>query len=452
MITKKIKHKFIFDVELQKFHLQFNNVIRYAFNRFCDSKGKLKNSDIEKLVKSKMNNIQKLDASFIKEAVSKAKDIYVRNKKKDGNCKKVIFGGKSLFNKRSKKKITKQEFKIQKLIPIKFTGSKNDNGNRKFELDLKNHRIIFKRDKNHHYIIELNKFSKCDEKLLYLLQDKYNKNKKGMPFTIEFNKEYIFIIFDETNFKNENYFFIKGRTASIDMNPNYISLVIQDNKRIIQKQIYSLKQLNDLDNKNKYQNKKDKTLWRKHLNNKRKHETLQISKNIINTCIHYKVESFIIEDLNIKSNNLNKGKSYNKLCLNNWQRNLLFNNLNKRCNLNNISFNPVYAGYSSIKGQLQNEKQIDSIAAAIEIGKRKNKNLKNFGNTKIEFENLSNHWKKEISSNFKQIPTWKQISEFLKKKFGNSSYRNFFSDTNKNIKVSFSLNSNSSYIKLFCFI
>ena len=57
MITKKLKHNFIFDDELKRFHAQFNHVVHYAFNRYADSKGSLKDSVIEQLVKSNMNHI-----------------------------------------------------------------------------------------------------------------------------------------------------------------------------------------------------------------------------------------------------------------------------------------------------------------------------------------------------------------------------------------------------------
>ena len=449
MITKKLKHNFTFDVELDLFQIQFNNVVHYAFNRYFDNSGNIKDSDVEDLVKQNMNNIDLLDASFIKQAVKKAKNIYVSRKEKDGTCEKVIFGGKKLFRMRKENKISKEEFQELRLLPIKVVGSQNDNGNRKFVIDLKNHKIIFKRDKSHHYEIELNSYSKKDEELLYKLQEKYDLDKKSTKFTIELDKEYVYLTFDESEFSDIEYTGISERTASIDMNPNYISLVIQDEDGVLCKQVYSLKELNDFSNKKKNnENKKIK----KHLNNKRKHETLQISKDIIKTCVHYKVESFVIEDLTIKSKNLNKGRKLNRLCLNNWLRNLLFNNLKKRCSLSNIKFYSVYAGYSSIKGQLENEIEIDSIAAAIEIGKRKNKNLKKFGDSKLKLKDLSNRWKKEIKQNFSKVPTWKEVSNFLKKKFKNSSYRNFFSNENKNIRVSYSLNSKSNYVKVYSFI
>lgn len=452
MITKKLKHNFIFDDELKQFHAQFNHVVHYAFNRYADSKGSLKDSVVEQLVKSNMNHIDLLDASFIKQAVLKAKAIYKANKNDDGTCGKVVFGGRYNFLQRSKLNITQEQFHKNVLLPIRCTGSKNDNGNRKFDIDLKNHKIIFKRDKSHHYDILLNSYSKQDRELLFKLQEMHDKNKKSIEFTIEVDEDYVYLVFDEFVFANHDYHGIQSRIASIDLNPNYVALVIQDENQIIDKIVYNVKELNDFDNKKNYASKKNKQQWRSHLNNKKKHEILQISKSIIKSCVHYKVESFVIEDLTIKSKNSGKGKTYNKLCLNHWQRNLLFNNLQKRCHIENIGFYPVYAGYSSIKGQLENDNDVDSIAAAIEIGNRKGKDLKEFGESKVEIGRLSCRWKNEINLYFKQVPSWKEVSEFLKKKFKNSSYRNFFSETSKNIRVSYSLNSQKSHVKLYHFI
>lgn len=50
-----------------------------------------------------------------------------------------------------------------------------------------------------------------------------------------------------------------------------------------------------------------------------------------------------------------------------------------------------------------------------------------FGDSRVEIGRLSCRWKNEINLYFKQVPSWKEASEFLKKKFKNSSYRNFFS-------------------------
>ena len=442
MITIKLKLKEKqngYDILLK----QFNNVIRFAYNRYSDNKGNIKDSDVANIVKSTMNNIQQLDASIIEFAVNKAKDIYKSKKQK------IIFGSKYEWNKYITRIITKQQFIEKRIIPLRFIGRKNDNGNRKFNLDLKNHKIIFKQNISLHFDLKYVS-SKNQDKLLYELQEIYDKDKKSFSYTIELNKEYIWITFDENILQNKEYIPKKDRIASIDQNPNYISLVIKDKNKILLKTIYSLKKLNDLDKKKNYKDKQDKIEYRKYLHNKRKYETLQISKRISETLKQFKVQTLILEDLNIKSSNKNKGRLFNKICNNDWLRKCFANNLKKRCNLIGIKIQQVYAGYSSIKGQLENDNEIDSIASAIELSKRKDKDLKNFGDTKVEIGELSNHWKKEIISNFKQVPTWKNISDFLKKKF-NMSYRNFFSEFDKNIRVSYSLNSKNSYIFLYIY-
>ena len=452
MITKKLMHSFKFDDELLRFQQEFNHVVCYAFNRYADSRGALKDSEIEQFVKKNMNNISMLDASFVKQAVLKAKAVYQANKDSDGVCGPVIFGGRYNFRRRSYKNITREEFRQNTLLPIRCVGGKSDNGNRKFDIDLKNHRVIFKRDKSHHYEIKLSTYSKDDETLLFLLQDRHDSDNKSVCFTVELDNEYVYLTFDESMFMDKTYAGIHDRVASIDMNPNYIALVIQDkSKGILLKQLYSIKDLNDLDDRNRYKDKKDKRKWRKYLNNKKKHETLHIAKDIVKVCRHYRVESFVIEDLGIKSKDAGKGRKYNKLVLNHWQRNLLFNNLHKRCNLSGIEFVPVWAGYSSIKGQLEHDDEIDSIAAAIEIGDRKGKDLKDFGDTRVELGRLSNRWKNEMAGNFKRAPSWKQVSEYLKRDSA-PSYRNLFSETNTRIRVSHSLSSPRSCVKLYDFI
>ena len=90
MITIKLKLKEE-QKGYQKLLKQFNNIVRYAYNRYCDNNGIIKDSDIIKLVKTNMNNIEQLDASIIQFAVAKSKQIYKTN------GQKVIFGGKTNY-------------------------------------------------------------------------------------------------------------------------------------------------------------------------------------------------------------------------------------------------------------------------------------------------------------------------------------------------------------------
>lgn len=443
MITIKLKLKEE-QKGYQKLLKQFNNVVRYAYNRYCDNNGIVKDSDIIKLVKTNMNNIEQLDVSIIWFAVAKSKQIYKTN------GQKVIFGGKTNYKRYLQGLIKKEQFDNERKLPLRFVGSKQDNGNRKFSLDLKNDKIIFKQNRNKHFCLEYI-VNKNQKELLKQLQEIYDKDKKTFSYTVQLNQEYIWLTFDQIILKDKEYKPKSNRIASIDQNPNYIALVISDSNKHLLKTVFSLKDLNDLDKKKSYKDKENKIEYRKYLHNKRKYETLQISKRISQILKQYKVQTLILQDLNIKSADKKKGKRFNKNCNNDWLRNCFTNNLKKRCNLIGIQTQEIFAGYSSIKGQLQNQNEVDSIAAAIQIGKRKDKDLKKFGDTKVKLEDLSNRWKKEINSNFQQVPTWSQISKFLKKKF-KMSYRNFFSDKNKNIRVSYRLNSDKSYIKSYIFV
>lgn len=81
---------------------------------------------------------------------------------------------------------------------------------------------------------------------------------------------------------------------------------------------------------------------------------------------------FTIEDLKIESSNKNNGSKYNRLCNNLWCRNVLVNNLNKRCNLLGIKFLKVIPNYSSFIGNImfRSFELPDMILASIEIGRR----------------------------------------------------------------------------------
>ena len=136
--------------------------------------------------------------------------------------------------------------------------------------------------------------------------------------------------------------------------------------------VYSIKDLNDKDFGLKNKGFSSDSKERIHLSNKRNHEVLQISKNLIDTARHYRCEIFSIEDLNIKSSDKERGARFNRLCNNMWCRNKLVNNLNKRCNIFGIKFLKVKANYSSFIGNIlfRDLCMPDMVLASIEIGRR----------------------------------------------------------------------------------
>ena len=86
---------------------QYNNVYRYAYNRFVQNQ-QFKRIQIQKIVSKNMNNINILDASLIRQAVTKAQDLFLSRKQLENF--NVVFGGKNNFKNYNKGLITKQQF------------------------------------------------------------------------------------------------------------------------------------------------------------------------------------------------------------------------------------------------------------------------------------------------------------------------------------------------------
>lgn len=448
MITYKFKYELEDKSILKEYLREYNVIYRFAYNRMVDNSS-LSLNEVIKIVKDNVKNIKLLDATIIQNACEKAKHTFKTNENK-----KVIFGGKNNYFRYIKGLITKEEYKTKKNISFYVRGQENSYGNRKFRLNVLNKELIFQPTRKERYVLKF----KIDNKRLKDLELLENKCKlcEGC-INVGMDLEYIYLSFEETLINYEPIIFKENRLLSIDLNPNYIAYVIsdydeKDRKNIIYKEIVSLKKLNDLDKRKNYLNKEDKKSYRKYLHNKRKFEILEISKYLVKKAKHYQVESIVIEDLNIKSNDKKLGKKFNKLCNNDWIRNAFINNLNKRCNIYGIRLQKVLACYSSFIGQLNNKDEFDSIAAAMELGRRGNLFIRNYIKSKNKVEivypkfdirSLMDQWKKKLDFD-ENIRNWKCLYKKIKET--KQSYRFLF---NENSLSSFSLYSHNSYVKCF---
>jgi len=436
-----------------KFINQYSSVIRYTYNRIIkDNVTSL--SELENIVKTKMLNIDELDASWIKTAVKKAVELNstriatTKAKEKERldkekldkktpikkslkpkkprraiefiRDKKVYFGGRGNFFKRKYNKIDE----LDKSIPFDMVGSCSDkNGNRKAELNVINdNEIIFKPKSGIKQSIKL-KLSKNEFKLLSRLELECKENKKY--FNIKLDKENVYISFDESRLKQEKKSQIKNRILGIDLNPNWIGYSIQDFKKqsiMIYKNIISLEKLNKLSTE------------------KKNHEIYEIVKHIIHECIHYQVNMVGIEKLSINSKEYNKGRKYNKLLNNDWNRNDFVNNLTKWLNINNIKTITVNPAYTSFMGQIDNPNDYDSVAASLEIGHRtflvsRGVSIKDYINDrKINNDEMqSTRWKKMVVDQL--FGTYIDLYKFFKKKKFLSSYRFLFHDNGFSLRM-----------------
>ena len=367
MITLKIKYE-IEDKRKEvilKYIKNYNSVFNCVFNYFQDQNKVLSTKDSFAFIKS-LNNIF-IDTSFKDSAIKDAKQAFNRFKNK-----KLIFGGRKLFLDRIKNLTSKEEFRLKKLRPLQVIGIAKTKGNCKFQI-LSENKILFKPCKKEHFILNLEGVGKNYQKKLKALL--LAQEKRELPITYKLDLEYVYITFDETKIEKINIRpKLKDRIFAIDLNPNYIGWSVVDwksekNYKLIKSGLISLKKLNDYENSLKVSSDSPQ---KKYIVNKRKFEVIEIGYKLTKLASHFRCEVFGIEDLKIKVSDKEKGRKFNKLVNNQWNRNLLVNILEKNCKLYCIYFQKVMSNYSSFIGNLvyREEKLPDPCLASIEIGRR----------------------------------------------------------------------------------
>ena len=352
---------------------QYSSLLHYGYNRVIDGWSA---KQIKDAMKTQLNNVELMDSHMVSCAEQQASDLVSRIKKSDNPERRIIFGGRKNYIRRCKGLISKDEYLSHRLSNLCSLGESNQKGNRKFQINQDLHSIEFKNDRHNHYILKLKGVYGKREKVLSRLYDL--QNKKEVSLTYSLDREYIYISFDESKleqYKRDR--FVENRVMSIDMNPNYIGWSIVDWRsesdfNIIKSGIFSIEQINKLSEKLIKTHTDSEDPKKIYLNNKRTYETYQISKKLIDICLYYQCESFCIEDLNIKSKDVELGKRYNRLVNNNWCRNKLELNLQKRCNMFDIKFIKVKPDFSSFVGNFlfRSLNLPDMVLASIEIGRR----------------------------------------------------------------------------------
>ena len=361
LITLKIKYSCnnsILDVIRQ-----YNSILKFTYNQLLKNP-KLKTSEITQLQKN-LNNCNLIGSHLKNSAIYDAKSLVERSDKP------IIFGGKHLFKQRCQHKISRDDFLLKRLRPINSIGEANKNANRLFDI-VDNQTIIFKLNKQQHFELNLQQVgSKRLKELNKLIE---LQNNKQVAITYKLDLEYVYLTFDYNLLKTYSYKVKSNRVIAIDLNPNSIGWSVvnwltEDKYNVIQSGTFSLKPLNDYrDSKSVASDSK----FHKYITNKRNHEIIHIAKELFTLCRYYHCEIFSIEDLNIKSSDKKLGHKYNKLVNNNWNRNLLVNQIKKHINSSSTTLIEVQPQYNSYIGNLvfRQEHLPDACLASIEIGRR----------------------------------------------------------------------------------
>ena len=383
-----------------------NNVTRIAYNRF-------KEKYSEKEIRSYLKNMNLssesivIDSWFVQSGIYKAKEMYNKDlefSKSNNLFPKRIFGGKSNLIKYSKKLISKEEFKNNKLLPLLIIGEAPKKGNRKFNFT-NTSLIEFKPYKNCNINIQFPKLRKNLKSELESLIKFSNSNE--IPYQIQLSDKFIWITFDNLKLKDlekENtYSPIKNRYCGIDLNPNFIGFSVKDpiSDKIIHTEQIDLSRLTG----------------KKYNSNKLNHEAKEIFHYIGRKLKSLNVEYIFLEDLNFKNGNKGLGKRFNRLTINEWNRNLPFEILSKY--FKNKLFK-VNAAYSSTIGNCLYDFS-DPINASLEIGRRgfeliilKKKNKEGVSSFYPEFNLLKMREEIRNQTAHLELNSWKELHTFLK--------------------------------------
>ena len=285
MQTIKLKYSCEQNVSdlILNYQKQYSYCLHYNYNRLQDNK-LLSEKDLRNN-SNNINNCELIKSYLMQCSIKEAKQLV-----SDSN-KPIIFGGKKLFFKRLKNLVTKEDYKIKKLNPVYIIGEKLKYGNRLIQIDKDLNTLHIKFSKEHHFDLNL---SNVRNRLNILEKLYYCQINNLIPITYKINTEYVYISFDESILKTNDYLPVKNRIIALDLNPNYIGWSIIDWKsssefNIIKTSVYSIKDLNDKDFNFKNKGLSSDSKDRIYISNKRNHEVLQISKNLIDIARHYNI-------------------------------------------------------------------------------------------------------------------------------------------------------------------
>lgn len=378
----------------------FNNIVRMSYNRFKDG---FEEKEVRHIVSSYFNE----NCWFIQCAVKDAKSVYTKFKDKT-----VVFGGKYNLKRYMTGKIDKVQYKYNKMRPICIQGEQLHKGNRLFSFNFNENTIIFKKNRTEHKEIKFKSLKKNLKNELIQLQELINNNK--IAVTVKLTDKYVWLTYDECLLYQEKYKCLKqNRVLGIDMNPNYIGLsIIEFNKNnkfnVLYKQVFDLTQLTASSGKSSDDKKS------KYLTNKLKFETIAIAYDIDKLINVWKCKTISIEDLSIKPKDHKKGKKFNKLCNNKWERNLFVTKLKMLANKHKYDIVDVNPAYSSIVGNFAygNENTPDMVAASIEIARRAYKKFeKGWFYPVFNIQFRDEQWKQTLYT----VKSWKELFKQVKK-------------------------------------
>jgi transposase len=309
------------------------NIIRFAFNRF---QAGLKEKEIRLLLKN-LKHIT-LDTWFQQSAIRAAGALWESTTKR--NQSTVVFG-KNAFQLYKENKITKQELKEARTFGISSIGEAPQKGNRKFSFVSLNE-VQFKIRKGEAFSLEINP-SKNQKLYLKAIMD-LSKSRTA-PISVRLTKTHLHLAFDVSLMRDTKYQAKTNRLMGVDMNPNRFAFCIKNRDNILKSESFDLMPLRIHTKKGYASNSNEK----KYLNNKKRHEVLELAHYFIKQAKSLHCEAIALENLS-GMRAAQGSKHFNRAVNNDFRRKLFRDVIEKLCAINNIRFIEILPQYTSFMG------------------------------------------------------------------------------------------------------
>ena len=323
-----------------------SNTQRIAYNRFVDSAKEL---TIRALFRNGTYNNISTDTWFQQSAIKQAQNLYKAQlaKQKDLNLKKLpkVQFARSAFLDYQKGKISKQELKEQRNFGIYSEGEASKKGNRKFRF-VSCSEVLFNPNRNTNFKLHI-KPSKNQIKYIQACIDASNQKQgtAGTAVSVCLSKKYIFISFDVSFIKDQNYKPKANRVMGIDMNPNRFAFCIKDQNKILKSESFDLMSLRLHAKKGFSSSSKEK----KYLHNKKRHEVIELAHHFVKQAKALHCEAISIENLD-GMRSATGSKHFNRSVNNDFKRRLYRDVIEKLCTESGIKFLEINSMYTSFMG------------------------------------------------------------------------------------------------------
>lgn len=400
----------------------FSSMVRMAYNRYLEG---LSETEVRHRVKGYFS----VNSWLLQSAVRYASGIYGAN-----GSRKVVFGGRGNLLRYIRGKISKEEYRAARNMPVCVYGESRY-GNRLVDFDFEHSRVFYKPNRGARFEILFKPVNRKIYQELLRVQELAAQRK--LPVTVRFSARYLYLTFDEAQVHAERYAgLLRNRVMGIDMNPNYIGMsVIEFNKdntfRVLHKEVFDLSSFTGC------RNKAVTDIKSKYLTAKLKHETLAVAHRISALMNCWKCAVLSIEELSITPSDMQKGRVINRLCNNKWERRLFISKLRMLASIHSYELVEVNPAYSSIVGNFMygDPNTPDMVAASIEIARRAYKKFeKGWFYPKFNVERLDERWKQTLAG----VKTWKELAQKVKE--SGLKYRFLLGDCIRNAVFSKSYN------------